>query len=675
MRLFLFLFCLWGIFGAEFPLDRPLEEDKPELHQKRINAQFGKKVKIRYIGSKGIFVSQVNPLRIEHECLLQLRLTKGKSTYTSFRVLEFMADKLRISPGENPHVVFYDLSDTMCVNRIVRSTDEVILEDVLPKCPEGIRCWDYAEFNSKGEPLFFLHLSHCGRQGHYYTLKNNILRLLHIGDSPRTFLKKEFSNSDTAENVYRISYSLNSLNSLSRLSLEFLNQENLEFELTNVNNVPISVVSYLISNEHIKHTPYFIPSSENPRNILAIRNFNKADMTTGWDFIGESGMALKQQYQEWIDRLRQHWRREGRIFAEAPFSVNAIYLKQHDQIGALSYGFPQNSELEDCTFMGEGNVWKPSARLSENPSKKVCLHSPLQYKSVMVNGHEVPYCYVPSAGDPSGRTVILMYGGPINYYAGGFSKIIDYYTKKGWAVIIPQESSRTGFGWEHFARGLGEMGRGNLYQLLHVFQDAIRKKLIADPNKVSLYGHSYGGFVACSFALRWDELHEEAHIKKRFNLQSIIADAAWVENSLPRMYSDRLLFPEGVDERAHIEHVMPIYRTGMPLSAQLFLVHGELDTRCSARYAKRFGEMLEKSGKSVPLFWHSGDHSRPKHSDYPEFLERLMLDQEVTDETVKLARRIGLKHKDKGYSFPKVCVYTIASVAIFRLFKGFFLKV
>ena len=128
-------------------------------------------------------------------------------------------------------------------------------------------------------------------------------------------------------------------------------------------------------------------------------------------------------------------------------------------------------------------------------------------------------------------------------------------------------------------------------------------------------------------------------------VQSIIADAAWVEDSLPRIYSDRLLFPEGVDERVHIKHIMPINRTNMPLSAPLFLVHGKLDIRCSARYAKRFGEMLEESGKSVPLFWHSGAHARPKHPDYPNFLEQLMLGQEVTGEIVKLARNIGLKQK------------------------------
>jgi pimeloyl-ACP methyl ester carboxylesterase len=321
-----------------------------------------------------------------------------------------------------------------------------------------------------------------------------------------------------------------------------------------------------------------------------------------------------------------------------------VQFHQNDRISLLAYKFPQCSALKGFASMYNGE-WKPFNDFPEESFKDVAssLHAPLQYQSVNVSGHEVPYYYVPSASAPNGRTVILMSGGPIDYYAGEFSQMIDLYTRRGWAVIIPQESSRTGFGWEHFEKGLGEMGRGNLYQLLHIFQDAIKNKLISDQNQVSLYGHSYGGFVACSFALRWDELHAEAGIEKNFSLQSIIADAAWVEDSLPRIYSDRLLFPEGVDERVHIKHIMPINRTNMPLSAPLFLVHGKLDTRCSARYAKRFGEMLEESGKSVPLFWHSGAHARPKHPDYPNFLEQLMLGQEVTGEIVKLARNIGLK--------------------------------
>ena len=84
----------------------------------------------------------------------------------------------------------------------------------------------------------------------------------------------------------------------------------------------------------------------------------------------------------------------------------------------------------------------------------------------------------------------MMEGGPEGAYTGVYSPFVKAFIQAGWSVILPQESPRTGHGWKHYSKGIGEMGRKNLHQLLHIFHDAICKSLIPNPEQVHLYGCS-----------------------------------------------------------------------------------------------------------------------------------------------------------------------------------------
>ena len=140
----------------------------------------------------------------------------------------------------------------------------------------------------------------------------------------------------------------------------------------------------------------------------------------------------------------------------------------------------------------------------------------------------------------------------------------------------------------------------------------------------------------CSFALRWDYLHEEAGLPKLFNFQSIVADAACVDSGLVS-WSNREAILGTMDLETFRRSFMPLHLVGRELSAPLTLVHGKVDIRCSANDIRAFSTALKTAGHSFNMFWHNGGHGVAPER-YPEFLLELMEGRSVTD----IATAIGL---------------------------------
>lgn len=612
----------------------PDAEPEPSFgeHKKRIQIQYpGFEVNIRPYTSRKFLGSLVDPRNVTQERLVVLTKKAGASTYDEQELLVAMADSITVS-----HMLAqYKGLDAKLHVKKLKFLDEVVsLEDALPPYPPSITSWEKIVFSEDGKLLFAQYVTNYGRDTEYWTLKDGIWKLLYRGGA----LEQSLVNVD-GKNVYKVSHSA------AGLTLEFLNLDTLQFEPTNILNVPVSVIEGDFFEEP------FIVSKKDPHFIIAVADYR--DGISGWTFLdgsssseGEGATAasvvldspipLATQYIMLLDRVRQKWKTESRPYADVPLSVRHINLDGYGQLSELHFYFYQNKAFGRARLLGE----ELSVEWDKSIDDAASLHPPLQPQHVNVGGHNVPYYYVPSVGAANGKTIVLMEGGPRSYYTGSFAEIIDHYTKNGWSVIIPQESLRTGYGWQHFARGIGEMGRRNLHQLLHIFHDAIGKSLIPDINQVSLYGHSYGGFVATSFALRWPELHVEAGLEKKFDLQSIVADAAMVDFGLLNLDSSRLLLHDSVlaDQDAYMHRVMPIHRVGEPLSAPLFLVHGRVDVRCSAAHMQEFIGGLKAAGNVVPLFWHAGGHNPPNHEHYPNFLMALMGE---TD-TAALEGEIGL---------------------------------
>ena len=102
-------------------------------------------------------------------------------------------------------------------------------------------------------------------------------------------------------------------------------------------------------------------------------------------------------------------------------------------------------------------------------------------------------------------TVILPHGGPwARDYAGwDVSGWVPFLTSRGYAVLQPQYRGSTGFGRELWFAGDEEWG-----QAMQDDKDDGAQYLvdqgIADPDKLAIFGYSYGGFAAFAATVRED---------------------------------------------------------------------------------------------------------------------------------------------------------------------------
>jgi dipeptidyl aminopeptidase/acylaminoacyl peptidase len=102
-----------------------------------------------------------------------------------------------------------------------------------------------------------------------------------------------------------------------------------------------------------------------------------------------------------------------------------------------------------------------------------------------------PYSYQTTRRVP---LVLNVHGGPNARDSWGLHPEHQLFANRGYAVLSVNFRASTGFGKHHVNAGIGEWG-GKMHQdLLDAVQWAIDKG-IADPDKVAIYGASYGGYA------------------------------------------------------------------------------------------------------------------------------------------------------------------------------------
>lgn len=569
-------------------------------HMQKIQALYpGHACNIKYVEKEKVLAFLTDPLNVSVERAVVFRRLQTAAC-EQIELFTARADSIRI---DGLLVNYKGIDGNPYAKKI--NLESLTLEEALPAHPLGLR-WCELAFNEAGNLLFARHTLPATLIAQYWTIQNGNWKLLHEGAYPAQTL-----TASSTDQVYRHFYTD------TGLTLEWLNSEYV-FEPTNINNFSIQ----LICGE-------FKTSAKNPREILALQDYREGKLY--WHFPTSSAPILKVEYDHYREELHDYWRRQGKHYADRSISIESLNINEHGHLDKLFVGFPENVFLK-CRVDLNGVFSKIWSLCNEDQ-----FHQPLQIQKVDIEGEPIPYFYAPpEPGTSNNKTIVMMEGGPEGAYTGGYSPFVKAFTQAGWSVILPQESLRTGHGWKHYSKGIGEIGRKNLHQLLHIFHDAIGKNLIPNQEQVHLYGSSYGGFVAASFSLRWDYLHEEAGLPKLFNFQSIVADAACVDSGLVS-WSNREAILGTMDLETFRRSFMPLHLVGPELSAPLTLVHGKVDIRCSANDARAFSTALKTAGHSFNTFWHNGGHG-VAHERYPEFLLELMEGRPVTD----IATAIGL---------------------------------
>lgn len=90
--------------------------------------------------------------------------------------------------------------------------------------------------------------------------------------------------------------------------------------------------------------------------------------------------------------------------------------------------------------------------------------------------------------------ILLVHGGPIARDSYGFTSTTQWLADRGYAVLQVNYRGSTGFGCDFFEKSNGQWAKAMHIDLIDAVNWAVGAK-IADPEKIAIYGGSYGGYA------------------------------------------------------------------------------------------------------------------------------------------------------------------------------------
>lgn len=209
------------------------------------------------------------------------------------------------------------------------------------------------------------------------------------------------------------------------------------------------------------------------------------------------------------------------------------------------------------------------------------------------------YLTMPAGNDGQRLPMVLkVHGGPWIRDYWGFDPETQFLANRGYAVLEVNFRGSSGFGKSFIEEGYGELGAKMQDDLIDAVDWAIAKGY-ADPDKVVIYGHSYGGYAALVGLTKTPEKFAAGvSVAGISDLASFIDTLhqreIWNLTRWSRFAGDSTN-PEVRKELAERSPVTNVHRVARPL----LMVHGAEDARVSKDQSDRFVEKLRE--KDIPV--------------------------------------------------------------------------
>ena len=194
---------------------------------------------------------------------------------------------------------------------------------------------------------------------------------------------------------------------------------------------------------------------------------------------------------------------------------------------------------------------------------------------------------LPPTGEPPYPTIANPHGGPqsrdaLHWNSSYWDEWPHLLASRGYAVLQPNFRGSTGFGYEYFAAGDRQWG----YKMQDDVDDGMRfliEQGIADPERLAIFGWSYGGYSAMVGAMREPNLYRCSIAGAGVSSMELIAKEEW-------NYRFREMFQRTRGGLSPIENMDNV-------NIPVLLVHGDRDLIVPIRHSDLFALELERRGK------------------------------------------------------------------------------
>lgn len=261
---------------------------------------------------------------------------------------------------------------------------------------------------------------------------------------------------------------------------------------------------------------------------------------------------------------------------------------------------------------------------SQNPLLKESDYSDVSYiKYPARDGLMIPAYVTTPKGKGPFPLVVLPHGGPYVNEIIVYDEWSQMLANNGYMVIQPQYRGSEGHGWNHFISTWHEHGLAMNDDKDDGAKHLISKGLV-DPDRVAMFGWSYGGYAALVAASRENNIYQ-CTIPGAFVADPLMSYNGRKNDTLK--YFDEFSAQRG--GKVGINPMDEVEKVNVPM----LLIHGEWDRRVLFKHYTKYKKALKKAGKDdkmkfLPLkgadhflYTHRYEHNEKYYSAILDYLK------------------------------------------------------
>jgi dipeptidyl aminopeptidase/acylaminoacyl peptidase len=217
---------------------------------------------------------------------------------------------------------------------------------------------------------------------------------------------------------------------------------------------------------------------------------------------------------------------------------------------------------------------------------------PVTYRAA--DGTQVPaYLTLPPGSSGKGLPAIVMpHGGPSARDEWGFDWLAQYFASRGYAVLQPNYRGSAGYGDAWYQKNGFQSWRSAIGDV----DDAGRwlvSQGIADPNKLAIFGWSYGGYAALQANVLDPNLFKAVvAVAPVTDLATMIQDSVY--------WSNHRIVRNFIGTGPHVREGSPAQNAGK-IVAPVLLFHGDRDMNVGIRQSRIMADRLKDAGHAAEL--------------------------------------------------------------------------
>ncbi len=287
-----------------------------------------------------------------------------------------------------------------------------------------------------------------------------------------------------------------------------------------------------------------------------------------------------------------------------------VYLVQSDTLAGDYYLF--NRDTQKAEHLVSEKAWLDP--------KQMALMEPMKFKAR--DGMEIEvFVTLPRGSNGKNLPMIINpHGGPFGPYdEWGFNPEIQLLANRGYAVMQVNFRGSGNYGESFMEAGYEQWGKAMQDDLTDATRWAIQQG-IADPERICMYGASYGAYASLMGAAKEPNLY--TCVAGNVGTYDLVLQLSYSTKGGGMENASKSFFSDVAQE--NVESVSPARLAGN-IKVPVFLAAGEKDTTCPPEQSKYMQSALKTAGNNAELVIYPGEgHGNRKVENQIDLANRLL---------------------------------------------------